>query len=83
MKRPWATIFSGIIVLFVTLIYGINYASELPPGVTQRVRVLIDSQGPASYMGTLTSAGLRGTIIGWSDGLFEIWKSTYYGSYAP
>lgn len=82
MKRPWATIFSGLVVLIVTLIYGVNYSLYLPPGVTPRVTVLINAQGPASYTGDLTSAGLRGTIIGWNDGLFESWKSTYYGSWS-
>lgn len=81
MKRPWATIFSGLTVLIVTLIYGVNYSLYLPPGVTPRVTVLVDVQGPASYIGELTCAGLRGTIIGWNDGLFESWKSTYYGSW--
>lgn len=82
MKRPWATIFSGLVVLIVTLIYGINYSLDLPPGITSRVTVLTDFQGPASYIGELTSAGLRGTIIGWTDGVFEGWKSTYYGSWS-
>ena len=82
MKRPWATIFAGIIVLFITLIYSINYASTLPPGLTQRVTVLLDIQGPASYLGHLTSGGVRGTLIGWNDGIFESWGWTYFGTYA-
>ena len=83
MKRPWATIFSGLIVLIVTLIYGINYSLYLPPGVSERVTVLMDAQGPASYTGNMTSAGLRGTIIGWNDGLFESWRGLYVGSSKP
>ena len=81
MKRPWATIFTGIIVLIVTLLYGVLYSSSLPPAVTTRIMVLSDIEGPASYMGRLTSAGLRGTIIGWNDGLFESWKGTYFGTW--
>ncbi len=57
MKRPGATIFSGLIILIVILIYGVNYSLYLPPGVTERVTVLIDAQGPASYTGNLRSAG--------------------------
>ena len=79
LKRPWATIFSGMIVLIVTLIYGVNYSLYLPPGVTERMTVLMDAQGPASYTGELTSAGLRGAIIGWNDGLFESWQGVYSG----
>lgn len=81
MKRPWATIFSGLIVLIITLIYGVNYSNTPPPGISARTTVLIDVQGPASYTGNLTSAGLRGTIIGWNDGLFESWKETYFGNW--
>lgn len=81
LKRPWATIFAGVIVLIVTLIYGVNYSLYLPPGVTEKMTVLMDVQGPASYTGTMTSAGLRGTIIGWNDGLFESWQDVYLGSW--
>ncbi|KAL8789488.1 MAG: hypothetical protein Q9213_001101 [Squamulea squamosa] len=80
MKRPWTTIFSGAIVLLVTLIYGINYSSSLPPGVTGRMTVVENSQGPAAYTISLVSSGLRGTIIGWSDGLFENFRTTYFGN---
>ena len=82
LKRPWATIFSGLIVLIVTLIYGVNFSLYLPPGVTDRVTVLMDVQGPASYTGNLTSAGLRGAIIAWNDGLFESWRGAYFGSWS-
>ena len=82
LKRPWATIFSGLIVLIVTLIYGVNYSLYLPPGVTERVTVLMDVQGPASYTANMTSAGLRGAIIAWNDGLFESWRAAYFGSWS-
>lgn len=67
MKRPWGTIFSGLIVL-ITLFYGVIYALELPPTMTQRVAVVMHSQAPTSYMANLTNVGLRGTIFGWNDG---------------
>ena len=81
LKRPWATMFAGVTVLIVTLIYGINYSLNLPPGVSESVTVLMDVQGPASYSGIITSAGLRGAIIAWSDGLFESWGGLYLGSW--
>ena len=80
MKRPWTSIFAGVVVLFVTLDRGIHYASTPPPGITEQVTVVIDVQGPASYVGHLMTAGLRGAIIGWSDGLFSSWEDTYLGS---
>ena len=82
LKRPWATIFSGLTVLIVTLIYGVNYSLYLPPGVTERVTVLMDEQGPISYTGNLTSAGLRGAIIAWNDGIFESWRGAFFGSWS-
>ena len=79
MKRPWTTMLAGVVVLFVTLFNGVNYASTLPPGISSRVTVAMDAAGPSSYVGNLTTGGLRGTIIGWSDGMFESWTKTYFG----
>ena len=80
MKRPWTTIFSGGIVLIVTLIYGINYANALPPAVTSRMTVIARADSPGAYNINITASGLRGTIIGWNDGLFEAYRGTYFGS---
>ena len=79
LKRPWATIFSGVTVLGVTLIFGIQYASNMPTGMGKRVTVAIGVRGPSSYVGDLSTAGLRGAILGWNDGLFESWRSAYFG----
>ena len=80
LKRPWATMFSGVVVLIIMLLYGVFYATNLPVEITTRVMVVMDVQGPASYEGELTTAGLRGAIIGWNDGLFESWNTTYFGT---
>jgi len=29
----------------------------------------------------LDSAGLRGELIAWSDGVFQAWNKTYYGPF--
>lgn len=80
MKRPWFSIFLGMAVLLVILICGILFASELPPGITESVKVIMESKGKVgSYDIVLNVAGLRGTILGWSDGLFENWRTTYFG----
>ncbi len=83
MKRPWCTIFGGMAVLGVTLLYGIRYSYELPPGITERVVVVMDvhcnySMGAAQ----LTAAGLRGANIGWNDGLFSSWGTAFFGPWA-
>ena len=79
MRRPWCTMFSGITVLLVTLVFGKLYADDLPPGITHKVWVVSKSVTPKLYSAQLESAGLRGAIIGWSDGLFESWGLDYFG----
>ena len=80
LKRPWATIFSGITVLGVTLIFGVQYSTNIPSEMGARVTVAMDALGPVSYVGDLTTAGLRGAIIGWNDGLLESWNRAYFGN---
>lgn len=80
MRRPWCSIFLGMMVLLVTLICGLFFASQLPPEITKSVTVVMESRGfIGSYEILLTNAGLRGAILGWSDGLFKSWRSTYFG----
>lgn len=82
MRRPWCTIFGGMAVLGVTLLYGIRYSYELPPGITERVVVVMEVHGEVTmYAGTLATAGVRGAIIGWNDGLFSSWGTTYFGAW--
>lgn len=80
MKRPWTTMICGVVILAITLFYGIQYASMLPPGITERVNIAVNVNGTKAFNAQLASAGLRGTIIGWNDGLFESWKGVYTGS---
>jgi hypothetical protein len=79
MRRPWWKMFSGLAVLGVTLVFGVIYASDLPNGITKKIWVVVNIDQPKIYMGSLLSPGLRGGLIGWNDGLFESWGSTYYG----
>ncbi|KAI9711921.1 MAG: hypothetical protein M1812_007075 [Candelaria pacifica] len=81
MNRPWFTMFSGLAVLLVMLIFGIIYASQLPPGITERVWVVVNIDSLTLWAGTLEPAGLRGALIGWNDGLFEAWGNAYYGAW--
>lgn len=80
MRRPWFTMFSGIAVLGLVLIFGITYASMLPPGISERVWVVTQAGGVTVYEGELGPAGLRGAMIGWNDGVFKAWGSTYMGT---
>jgi hypothetical protein len=80
MKRPWTTMICGLVILAITLFYGLQYASMLPPGVTERVTIAMNLNGTKAFNAQLTSSGLRGTFIGWNDGLFKSWKGAYTGS---
>lgn len=79
MRRPWFTMFGGLAVLGVILICGVNHASSLPPGITERVWVVTKGSGPAIYAGTITPSGIRGAMIGWNDGVFQSWHQVYFG----
>ena len=81
MRRPWFSMFTGIAVLGLILVFGVMYASVLPPGISERVWVVTNVGSPVVYSGKLGTAGLRGAIIGWNDGVFSEWHSTYFGSY--
>lgn len=82
MKRPWFTMFTGNAVLLCILVSGVISSSHLPIGVNRTVWVFKYEQSVRSAIvcqGTLMSAGVRGSIIGWTDGFLSSWGSTYTG----
>lgn len=81
MRRPWFTMFSGVAVLGLTLVFGIVYSTILPPGISEEVWVVTDAGAVTVYQVQLGTAGLRGAIIGWHDGVFQGWGTTYFGSW--
>jgi hypothetical protein len=81
-QRPWLTMFGGVIMLVVLVIFGVFNAKDLPKGVTEAVWIY--RKVPSQEMGrvcrgTLNPPGLRGVMIGYMDGLFESWGSVYHG----
>lgn len=80
LKRPWSTMILGLVALGITLFYGVQYANSLPYGITHRVLIVVDAGNLMGFDGELVSAGLRGSLIGWSDGLFSSWGKAYFGS---
>lgn len=83
MQRPWLTMFTGITILIVIICYGVFAAMHLPSGVTETVWVYRKENNPAAIgrvcQGVLSPSGLRGMIIGWTDGLFDSWGAVYRG----
>jgi hypothetical protein len=83
MKRPWGTMFSGIIVLLAVLAFGAIESFNLPDGITKLVRIVMRAPPSGQVFictATLTPAGLRGQVISWTDGLLSSWGSAYYGT---
>lgn len=83
MQRPWLTMFGGVLVLVLLVSFGVFYSNQLPPGVTDVVCVY--RKEPGADVGrvcqvNLKSPGLRGMIIGWSDGVFASWGDAYHGN---
>ena len=68
MKRPWSTMFSGVIVWGMLIWAGFNQTQRFPLE-TQSIILVGLAEGPCRSV--LYPAGLRGAIIAWSDGVFE------------
>lgn len=81
MKRPWFTMFTGNIVLLVLIVVGVFQSQRLPRDVSPSVLVYKHGRGLGNSnhtcIGELTPYGVRGAIIGWTDGFLESWGDTY------
>jgi hypothetical protein len=82
VQRPWLTMFGGVIMLVVLVIFGVFNAKDLPKGITEHVWIY--KKKPSWEMGkvcqtTMMPPGLRGVMIGYMDGLFESWGKVYDG----
>jgi len=80
MKRPWFTMFTGNVVLVVMIVVGIFQSQRLPKSVSETVTIYKyePSLGLATVcIGEVTPYGVRGAIIGWTDGFLRAWKETY------
>jgi hypothetical protein len=74
--------FFGIIILIVIITFGIFNSSSLPAGMTKDVWVFSDNIGGGEVSvcrGGVHPAGLRGSILGWTDGMLQGWKTVYLG----
>ena len=74
--------FTGIIILILIATFGVFNSMQLPGDITQSVIVYRDDLSTdtrGACRGTIYAAGLRGAILGWTDGVFNVWNTTYYG----
>ncbi|KAK9415981.1 hypothetical protein SUNI508_09941 [Seiridium unicorne] len=82
MRRPWCTMFCGISILILYVIYGLLEASRLPSGMPEVVWVFRREpslQITTVCQGAVTPAGARGSIMGWTDGFLSNWGRAYFG----
>lgn len=82
MRRPWCTMFCGIVILVFYVIYGFMESSRLPSGVPEVVWVFRKEPSlgiETVCRGVVTPAGVRGSIMGWTDGFLSNWGGTYFG----
>lgn len=82
MRRPWFSMFTGVLTLFSVMLFGIFASSTLPMGITEQVTIFRFEPslgGMTACRGKLTPPGIRGSIIGWSDGIFASWNQAYFG----
>ncbi|KIL93689.1 hypothetical protein FAVG1_02249 [Fusarium avenaceum] len=80
MKRPWFTMFAGNIVLLVLIIVGVFQCQQLPKKVDQSVTVYEFQKAlneSVTCIAHLTPYGVRGAVIGWTDGFLQSWGDTY------
>jgi hypothetical protein len=82
LKRPWFSILVGLAaMLTIAGVSGIQSMS-LPVGINERTLVITATNVTSPFLctGTLYPAGLRGSILGWTDGVFSSWGTVYFGS---
>jgi hypothetical protein len=77
MKRPWFTMFTGNAILLILIVTGVIQSQRLPRGIDRSVIVYMKLGSPTTCVARLTPYGVRGAIIGWSDGFLSSWGETY------
>jgi len=77
LHRPWTTAILGTAVyaFLITLSIIKTHDNPMPTGRT----VAISMMNGTSCKAEVYAAGLRGAIIGWSDGVFHAWGMQYTG----
>ena len=73
MKRPWCSIFLGIVALCLQVYFGVSQASNwpLPHENGSPMLVVVNGTFEKLCSSQLLPGGLRGTIIAWSDAVFK------------
>jgi hypothetical protein len=80
MRRPWSTMILGQLLIVFVCIYGCIHAYNLPGSITKDITIITqDGNNLTVCSATLAAAGLRGSIIAWTDGVFSGLGSLYYG----
>jgi hypothetical protein len=81
-ERPWFTTIAGLFIYVVLASGGVELANHLPDGITERVLVLRYESSLDVFTvceSKMVSPGLRGAVIGYTDGLFNSWGPAFFG----
>ncbi|KAF8243920.1 hypothetical protein K440DRAFT_663820 [Wilcoxina mikolae CBS 423.85] len=78
-ERPWFTMIFGLVAILAVMVFSILQAYTLPPGMTKDVLVANQADKEFLCRGALNPPGLRGSNIGWWDGLMHGWGCAWYG----
>lgn len=71
-RAPVMTTLAAIIVWFAFIMLGWSQMKRLPPGLSEsRLGIVSGMEGTCGF--DAVPGGLRGTIIAWSDAVFESW----------
>ena len=76
-RRPWCTMSAGVIVWTTLVGIGIQRAQLLP--IPKNTVAVVFPQGNISCLTDLYPGGLRGSIVAWSDGVFQGLHTAYFG----
>jgi hypothetical protein len=74
--------FFGIIILVLLITVGFLNSTNLPQGMNADVWIynnMLGGQELSVCRGSLHPGGLRGSILGWTDGMLQGWGTTYLG----
>ncbi len=80
LKRPWFSILFGLAAMLTIAGFSGIHSTSMPDGINEKVLVVSNGTSPFVCTGSLHPAGLRGAVLGWTDGVFESWGSLYFGS---
>ncbi|PKS05693.1 hypothetical protein jhhlp_007960 [Lomentospora prolificans] len=82
VKRPWLSMFFGNLILLGVMGVSVYNSLRVPVDMSKGVWVFKALPGGQAQVceANLRGPGIRGEIIGWTDGFLASWGDAYYGA---